>query len=80
MTIIEQDEEVLIECVMLPRKTYNPKLNPTKKKHKMTKAAWKWRLEFSESWDTKLSSFLPIYSLKKKKIKLGKGLAKQILK
>lgn len=43
MTIIEQDEEVLIEFVMLPRKTYNPKLNPTKKKHKMTKVAGKWR-------------------------------------
>lgn len=26
-----------------PRKTYNPKLNPTKKKHKMTKVAGKWR-------------------------------------
>lgn len=43
MTIIEQDKEVLIEFVMLPRKTYNPKLNPTKKKHKMTKVARKQR-------------------------------------
>lgn len=42
MTIIQQDE-VLIEFVMLSRKTYNPKLNPTNKKHKMTKVAGKWK-------------------------------------
>lgn len=72
MTIIEQDEEVLIKFVMLPRKTYNPKLNPTKKKHKMTKVAGKWRQpRVLRELRYKTIIFLT-YSLKKKKLSLGR--------
>lgn len=40
-------------------------------------------LKFSESWDTELPPFLPIFLIKtnkqtKKKLKLGKGLAKHL--
>lgn len=64
----EQDKEVLIEFVMLPRKTYNPKLNPTNKKHKMTKVAGKWRQSrVLRELRYRTITFLYLFSLKKKK-------------
>lgn len=81
----KQDKEVLIEFVMLPRKTYNPKLNPTKKKHKMSIVAGKWRQSrvLRELRYRTITFLTYLFSLKKKKIKnklkFGKGLAKHIL-
>lgn len=70
---------------MLPRKTYNPKLNPTNKKHKRTKVAGEWRQpgvlrELRYRTITFLTYLFPLNKNLKTKLKLGKGLAKYIFK
>lgn len=85
MTITEQDKVVLIEFAMVSRKTYHPKLNPTYKKHKMTKVAGKWRQprvlrELRHRTITFLTYLFSFKKIKNIKLKLGKGLAKHILK